>query len=261
MQSGVFQVDNGVTASSSQAPTTSGGSALNGGGIDNSDRSRSLTAPLSTTRPALAASMGLAVAASAATGTLTVTGCTIAGNTGEPAAACPSRARPRSPAAPSPTTRRCSNGGGGIANFRQPPWSPTVPSQATQPPRVAARLFINSNFGGDTLTVVNSTIVGNSVVDAGGGIYNNPGDTVTIADSTIVVQHQGVAERWAGRAYPASRSAGGHDGRCSTPIVYAVTLTSMGPIDIAGAALSSASAYNLIGRAGRCGGGRGFILR
>ncbi len=92
-------------------------------------------------------------------GTLTVSNCTILGNSG---------------------TSSVNNEGGGITNFG----TLTVSSTSLSGNSAAngGGIF---NGDGNTLTVTNSTFSGNSVTAKGGGIYNLVGGTLTVSNSTI----------------------------------------------------------------------------
>ena len=127
----IFAINTGVTASISGLTIANGNSNSNdqgGGGILND-------------------------------GTLTVSNCTISGNSG---------------------TGSVNNEGGGITNFGTMTVSGSTFSGNTA--ALGGGIF---NGDGNTLTVTNGTFSGNSAVAKGGGIYNLAGGTLTVTNSTI----------------------------------------------------------------------------
>ena len=150
--SGVFQVDSGVTATIAGL-TIADGSSATGAGIDNAG---TLTVTDSALSGNTATSYGEGGGGIDNTGTLTVTSSTFSGNA-------------------------ATNGdGGGIDNVG----TLTVTSST-----FSGNAATNGDGGGidnvGTLTVTSSTFSGNtSTFGAGGGIYNNTG-TLTVASSTL----------------------------------------------------------------------------
>jgi hypothetical protein len=127
----IFTITNGVTASISGLTIANGNSNSSdqgGGGILND-------------------------------GTLTVSNCTISGNSG---------------------TGSVNNEGGGITNF-----GTLTLSSSTVSGNSAALGGGILNGDGNTLTVTNSTFSGNSATAKGGGIYNLVGGTLTVTSSTF----------------------------------------------------------------------------
>ncbi|HZD49884.1 MAG TPA: right-handed parallel beta-helix repeat-containing protein, partial [Silvibacterium sp.] len=92
-------------------------------------------------------------------GTLTVSNCTISGNSG---------------------TGSVNNEGGGVTNF-----GTMAVSGSTFSGNTAANGGGIFNGDGNTLTLTNSTFSGNSATAKGGGIYNLTGGTLTVTNSTI----------------------------------------------------------------------------
>ncbi len=176
-------------------------------------------------------------------GTLTVTDCTIDGN--------------------SPMAAAASLNGGTLSII-----------DSTIAGNNAGTIYVNAVEGGGianygtVVTVTDSTISGNTTTGGGGGIYND--GTITVTDSTIADNQSGAlpdTDYGGGGinnqgtltavnttiAYNYTRYPGGgvyDDPGCTTTLyntIVAVNTAGDGADDIAGAGVSSASAYNLVG--------------
>ena len=227
---GVFQVGNGVTASISGL-TITGGSATNGGGIDNDGR---LTITDSTIENSYASNNGGGIANS---GTLTVTDSTIEGSNASNNGGGINNCGTLTISDSSITDNYVSHDGGGINN------------DGTLTVTDSTIANNSSGAGGGIentgmLTLMNCTIAGNGVVFQGGGIDNF--DTLTAVDTTIAYN--------TGSYY----SGLGGGGLCDEPgstalldntIVALNTNANSRPEDITGS-VCLASAYNLIGTGG-----------
>jgi hypothetical protein len=147
---GVFQVSSGTTATLSSL-TVSGGSATNGGGIDNAG---TLTVADSTVENSVASNDGGGINNS---GTLTVTDSTIAGN-------------------------GAANNGGGIENT-----GTLTLTNST----IAENDSNVGNIGGidnaGTMTAINTTVAYNTSVSLGAGLYDEPGASTTLDDTIIAL--------------------------------------------------------------------------
>ena len=241
---GVFQVESGVTATMSGL-TISGGTALDGAGIDNSGSLTVAQCGIVNNSASLGGASGFGGGGIASNGTLTVNGCTIVGNAGETGGGLSVMGTATVTGCAIANNTALVNGGGGIANYGA---VTVVDTTLSGNKAGGGGAIINSDFGGDTLTVVNSTIADNSVTQFGGGIANNPGDTVTIDDSNIAYNTSDMSSNGGGGLWDYTASAGATMTLNNT--IVALNTDPNGADDIGGAALSSVSAYNLIGTGG-----------
>ena len=227
---GVFQVGNGVTASISGL-TVTGGSATNGGGIDNDGR---LTITDSTIENSYASNNGGGIANS---GTLTVTDSTIEGSNASNNGGGINNCGTLTISDSSITDNYVSHDGGGINN------------DGTLTVTDSTIANNSSGAGGGIentgmLTLMNCTIAGNGVVFQGGGIDNF--DTLTAVDTTIAYTQEATTPDWEAEGYAMNRGA---PPSSITRSSLSTQMQTPAPEDITGS-VCPASAYNLIGTGG-----------